>query len=133
MVIILATNADEVDSLKGITALPDNAYAGVLYAAALVPQRQWSSLSGTYDGTGRKSGSPPYNDTALNSFKPVSAHPVSKDGVTEAAVLKAYSGIVAGMPEALKALASAAKKSGDTGAQAKQVLERTPVPAGVKN
>lgn len=125
MVVVLTTHADMIDSLKGLTALPDNAYNGVLYASALVADKNLYNLAATYDGTGRRAGGIPQSVDALNSFKPASAHPVSKDGVTEAAVLKAYSGIVAGMPEALKALAAAAKKSGDTGEQAKALLERT--------
>lgn len=113
-----------MDSLIGVARIPEDPVAGVLYASALVAHPNIFSLGATYGPDGKKKGRFPMMDTEWAGFS-AAAHPVTAEGLTAGPVLKAYAGIVSGVPEALAAVSGLAKKTGVNAEQAQQLLTRT--------
>jgi len=85
------------------------------------------SLGGTYVNGGREDGQFRGSMTVADwaSYKPSSPHPVSGEGLSSAAVVKGYVGIISGIPEALAAVVTLSKKTGSNAEQAKILAERT--------
>lgn len=122
---MLVTDSDMVGMLIGLARIPEDQVSGVLYASGLVAHKAMTSLGGTYRPDGSWSDRYPYMAEEWRSFKP-DAHPVSGDGLTGSPhVARAYSGVIAGIPEALSSIAALAKKTGANAEPAKLLVERT--------
>ena len=113
-----------MDSLIGVARIPEDPVTGVLYASALVSHRNVYSLGATYGPDGKKIDQSPMAASAWAGLS-AAAHPVTAEGITVGPVLKAYAGIVTGVPEALAAVSGLAKKTGVNAEQAQLLLGRT--------
>ena len=111
-----------IKSLKDFARIPEDPVTGVLYASTLRPHKQLHTHYAFFRPNGSSSDdSIPF--LTDRSWQP-EAHPLAKDGLTNPAVLKAWFHLASGDWSALAQVSSQAKKKGESGDQAKLLLER---------
>ncbi len=101
--------------------LPEGGINGVYYAAIALPAKQVFDVQGLYDGDGKKIGHSGLRDLPGMS---ASSTGLSKDGLSNPMVLKAWFGLINNEHSVVAQLATLSKKSGEVAGEATLLLER---------
>lgn len=107
-------------TLVGLAKIPENPVTGVYYANSLLPHKDLYSHMALYDGSGKRSSQGLPDIASLRG----GAAPFAKDGITDAAVLKAWFHLACGNWSVYGQVAAQAKRTGAVGEQSKLLIDR---------